>query len=558
MSAAVGPRRAAGSGEQDRQPGRRSREGTARRRAPTSDLAAATGLPLEDFQAAAANFTSFGVPAEAPSLEGFLFPATYTFDPGIDGARRCCRQLVDDDVRSTSTPRASRPRTGSTVLTLASIIQREAGPSVDDMHKIARVFQNRLDQGMHLQSDATVAYGTGNTAHGVDDADAERADASNPYNTYANPGCRSARSGCPGDAAIDARLHPADGPWLYFVPVNLQDRRDGVLEDRRRARGRRRTSCRPGAGRAPRTPRTVTDAPRSGRTARRARVADRALASRRSCTRPPTAVLGLDWSYERRRGDRGRARRLRRRAATRAGAGCRSRCRSSARCCRLLADVDPIARRTRSAPRTRCCSTTARRARLQHRRRTASCRRSPTPGVVRLDARAPSSAGERPPRRCWRSCAARSRSAREVVGARCRDARPGRGIRGRSRHRRCIDPPLGDATARDRRQRRRRQHAPGERRARRCRSRRRSAQQTVLLDVAYDPWPSALAAAWPDAGGTVVQRARDAAAPGGRARCASSSTGDPDGAAARDEVVAAMRAAVGLRRCGRIEPCCVG
>ena len=27
--------------------------------------------------------------------------------------------------------------------------------------------------------------------------------------------------GAPGDLAIDAALHPADGPWLYFVTVNL-------------------------------------------------------------------------------------------------------------------------------------------------------------------------------------------------------------------------------------------------------------------------------------------------------------------------------------------------
>ena len=51
---------------------------------------------------------------------------------------------------------------------LASIVQREAGSNLDDFPKVARVFQNRLDQGMNLESDATVAYGTGNTAHRVD------------------------------------------------------------------------------------------------------------------------------------------------------------------------------------------------------------------------------------------------------------------------------------------------------------------------------------------------------------------------------------------------------
>ena len=71
---------------------------------------------------------------------------------------------------------------------------------------------------MNLQSDATVSYGVGGTT--ISTTDAERADKTNPYNTYANPGCRSARSRIRARPAIDATLHPADGPWLYFVLVN--------------------------------------------------------------------------------------------------------------------------------------------------------------------------------------------------------------------------------------------------------------------------------------------------------------------------------------------------
>jgi len=79
---------------------------------------------------------------------------------------------------------------------------------------------NRLDNGWHLESDATVSYGTGRT-HTVWTTPAERADTSNPYNTYANPGLPIGPIGAAGDLAIDAALHPADGPWFYFVPVNL-------------------------------------------------------------------------------------------------------------------------------------------------------------------------------------------------------------------------------------------------------------------------------------------------------------------------------------------------
>jgi UPF0755 protein len=50
-------------------------------------LASATALPVADFQAAAKNYAALGVPAGAPSIEGFLFPATYTFDPGVSATQ---------------------------------------------------------------------------------------------------------------------------------------------------------------------------------------------------------------------------------------------------------------------------------------------------------------------------------------------------------------------------------------------------------------------------------------------------------------------------------------
>jgi UPF0755 protein len=178
-----------------------------------------TDVPLESLQAAAAEPpASYGLPAEATTLEGFLFPATYTLEPGLD-AHAVLQTLVNrqfEALDAAGVPADQRWRT----IVLASIVQREAGSNLDDFPKVARVFQNRLDQGINLESDATVAYGTGNT-HTVWTTDAERADASNRYNTYANPGLPVGPIGNPGDVAINAAIHPADGTWLFFVPVNL-------------------------------------------------------------------------------------------------------------------------------------------------------------------------------------------------------------------------------------------------------------------------------------------------------------------------------------------------
>ncbi|RFA11186.1 hypothetical protein B7R54_09345 [Subtercola boreus] len=179
-------------------------------------LSTDTGVPLTDLQAEAANFTQFGIDASAPNIEGYLFPATYTFEPNTS-AKALLQTMVDRTFQSLDTagvPAADRER----ILTLASVVQKEARLT-PDFYKVARVFTNRIADDMPLQSDATVAYGTGEKR--VDTTDAERNDESNPYNTYARTGLPAGPISNPGDTAIDAAMHPADGTWLYFVTINL-------------------------------------------------------------------------------------------------------------------------------------------------------------------------------------------------------------------------------------------------------------------------------------------------------------------------------------------------
>jgi UPF0755 protein len=180
-------------------------------------LAAATGRPVSEFEAAAKDYVALGVPSDFPSIEGFLFPATYQFDPGTTAAA-ALKTLVTT-MQQHLTALGVAPADDLKVLTLASIVQREAG-SVPDMGKVARVFQNRLDDGMLLQSDATVSYGVGSVGH-VSTTDAQRADP-NAYNTYVHAGLPVGPIALPGDDAIKATLSPTPGPWLYFVAVNLK------------------------------------------------------------------------------------------------------------------------------------------------------------------------------------------------------------------------------------------------------------------------------------------------------------------------------------------------
>ncbi|RUR00726.1 endolytic transglycosylase MltG [Labedella endophytica] len=181
------------------------------------ELSAATDIPVADFEAAVADPTAYGVPASAVSMEGWLFPATYTFDPGLT-AEQVVQTLVDRTVSSLDSagvPVEDRER----VLTIASIIQREARQS-DDFYKVSRVIQNRLDVGMRLEMDSTAQYGV-DEASGSVWSSAEALDSVNAWNTYQRDGLPVGPIASPGDIAIDAAMNPADGSWIFFVTVNL-------------------------------------------------------------------------------------------------------------------------------------------------------------------------------------------------------------------------------------------------------------------------------------------------------------------------------------------------
>jgi UPF0755 protein len=180
-----------------------------------SALSAATNISVDEFKQTASNLSSIGVPAGEVSAEGWLFPATYSFDPS-QNPTEILSAMVDrtkQELNRYSVPQASWHR----VLTLASVVQKE-GRQTPDFYKISRVFLNRIAAGMNLQSDATVSYGvSGNT---VSTSAADRAN-TNGYNTYIHPGLPIGPISAPGSVAIDAALHPAVGKWLYFCAVNL-------------------------------------------------------------------------------------------------------------------------------------------------------------------------------------------------------------------------------------------------------------------------------------------------------------------------------------------------
>ncbi|HVR28038.1 MAG TPA: endolytic transglycosylase MltG [Thermoanaerobaculia bacterium] len=153
-----------------------------------------------------------------PSLEGYLYPATYTFalntplDSAIAVMVRTYRAVwtAERQARADSIDMDQRQ-----VITLASIIEKEA-VLPEEHATIASVYHNRLRIGYPLQADPTVQYALGGHRARLLYADIDSV-ADNPYNTYRIRGLPPGPIGSPSQLAIDAALQPADTEYLYFV-----------------------------------------------------------------------------------------------------------------------------------------------------------------------------------------------------------------------------------------------------------------------------------------------------------------------------------------------------
>lgn len=184
-------------------------------------VAAATGTPAEEVRAVAEDAEAIGLPAEAGgNAEGWFAAETYAFEPDDDVA--AILSTMVDHTEQRLDELGVPPQDRQNVLTIASIVEREVAMP-EYFGPVARVIANRLagdgeTYGL-LQMDSTVLYGNGET--GGIPTRAQIEDAANPYNTYQHPGLPPTPIGAPGELAIEAAMNPPEGPWLYFVTVDL-------------------------------------------------------------------------------------------------------------------------------------------------------------------------------------------------------------------------------------------------------------------------------------------------------------------------------------------------
>jgi uncharacterized YceG family protein len=159
---------------------------------------------------------AYGVSRHVPSLEGFLFPATYYMRRGESVRTLVAEQLTAfqqnfDGLRFARAKAARLSRYDA--LIVASIVQSEAKVP-GDFAKVAAVIYNRLRLGMRLQVESTVRYFLHDFTHPITGA---QLTIDNPYNTYVHAGLPPTPIGNPGLEALTAAAHPAHASYLYYV-----------------------------------------------------------------------------------------------------------------------------------------------------------------------------------------------------------------------------------------------------------------------------------------------------------------------------------------------------
>lgn len=148
-------------------------------------------------------------------LEGYLFPMRYDFydeDISMEEIIGAMIEQMENILLPQKDSLAKKDLSYHEVLTLASIVEREA-KEAKDRPFIAGVLFNRLEEGMRLAVDPTVAYALGEHRYMTSYEDLE---VDSPYNTYKYEGLPPGPIASPGEKAIQAVIHPKESNYLFF------------------------------------------------------------------------------------------------------------------------------------------------------------------------------------------------------------------------------------------------------------------------------------------------------------------------------------------------------
>lgn len=152
----------------------------------------------------------------AKKYEGYLFPETYFLDPDVRPGEvvDMMRDQFDTAIRPLSDAIATSTRSLKDIITMASIVEEEAGTDTD-RRIIAGILWKRLDKGMPLQVDVPFYYFMDkSSSEGITLKDLAM---ESPYNTYLNKGLPPTPISNPSLGAIKAALYPVNSPYYFYL-----------------------------------------------------------------------------------------------------------------------------------------------------------------------------------------------------------------------------------------------------------------------------------------------------------------------------------------------------
>ncbi|WAA11544.1 endolytic transglycosylase MltG [Fervidibacillus halotolerans] len=155
-------------------------------------------------------------------LEGYLFPATYSFVDEKPAIEEIIGQMIaktNSVIQKYLPDMEQKDMTVHELLTMASLIEEEAADEIN-RKKIASVFYNRMEIGMPLQTDPTVIYAIGEHRDRLFFKDYEIDD---PYNTYIIQGLPPGPIANAGEVSIEAALYPENTDYYYFLATKSGD-----------------------------------------------------------------------------------------------------------------------------------------------------------------------------------------------------------------------------------------------------------------------------------------------------------------------------------------------
>jgi UPF0755 protein len=175
-----------------------------------------------EFKKAAADAVSLvrHFDGNAVSVEGYLFPETYSF-PKHTSSRQVIESMINrfqqvaTKLRQT-VPAEKWPLNLHDTVILASLVETEAAQP-DERTIIASVYLNRLNRHILLQCDPTVIYALEQSDRYQGRLTLTDLQFKSPYNTYVSPGLPPGPIASPGYPSLLAAIQPADTKFLFFV-----------------------------------------------------------------------------------------------------------------------------------------------------------------------------------------------------------------------------------------------------------------------------------------------------------------------------------------------------